>query len=70
MTNLQLALALVAFAAGGVISALVLIAVGIHAEDRRMSLRAAPSSPAQAAIRRLAGLWSQEPTRTDDQAER
>lgn len=62
MSIFDLIAVLAVIATGGVLVGLALIATSIHTEERRMSLRAAPTTRTQAATRRFVGAWS----RTDD----
>jgi hypothetical protein len=55
-------LAIVALLIGlGVLAVLVLVVIGIHHEERRMSLTSAPRTRTQAVTRRLLGVGVRTP---------
>lgn len=56
MTFLLAAVAVTAFASGGVFAVMALVVLSIHAEERRMSLHSTPANPLHAAVRWLAGV--------------
>lgn len=56
MTSATLMLLLALFLSGGVLGAFLFLLVGIHAEERRMSLTGTPKSRTTASTRRFLGV--------------
>jgi hypothetical protein len=60
-----LVLALTAGSAVAVMTGLALVVMLVHREDRRMSLKRQPGTPAEAAARRLLGVGVRQPEDDD-----